>query len=423
MPDARRSTIRALVTAASAAVMLAALAVGQPQEPLGDTPRIVTIHAFWSVGCPHCHRALALLERIAADDPAIRLRRHEVENDAASATLFAALIERHSLPPAVPTILIGPRVLTGFLEGGSERQIRAAIDACRAGPCPDLIEDRRRGDATTDARAAADLAGATAAEAQASALPDTIRLPLLGSVEPGALSLPALTVVLGAADGFNPCAMWALAYLLGLVLPMRDRRRIWLLGGVFLLVSGVVYWLLLTAWLNIVLLIAGLAWIRLVVAAAAAAAGIHHLAVFAAGPQSSCPVTQPASRRRILDALGNQARASQLAAAVVGVALLAVAVNLVEILCTAGLPAIYAAILAQAQLPGWQYHLHLLLYVLVFMADDMALFAGVMVTLRLTNAGTRYPHAARLVGGVVMVAIAALLVFRPDWLGVRPVAA
>jgi hypothetical protein len=145
--------------------------------------------------------------------------------------------------------------------------------------------------------------------------------------------------------------------------------------------------------------------------------------VFAAGPQTSCPVTRPASRRRILDALGDQARGSRLAAAVVGVALLAVAVNLVEVLCSAGLPAIYAAILAQVQLPDWQYHLHLLLYVLVFMADDVALLAGVMVTLRLTNAGMRYAHAARLVGGVVMVAIAALLVFRPDWLGVRPVAA
>lgn len=422
MPTARRTAIRALVTAASAVVVLAALAVGQPQGPPVDPPRIVTIHVFWSVGCPHCHRALAFLERIAADDPAIRLHRHEVESDAASAALFAALIERHGLPPAVPTILIGARAFTGFLEGGSERQIRTAIDACRAGPCPDLIEDRRRGDATTEALAAADLPGAAALSAQPP-LPDRVHLPLLGSVEPGALSLPALTVVLAAADGFNPCAMWALAYLLGLVLPMRDRRRIWLLGGVFLLVSGVVYWLLLAAWLNVVLLFAGFAWIRLLVAAAALASGIHHLAVFAAGPQSSCPVTQPASRRRILDALGDRARGAQLAAAVAGVALLAVAVNLVEILCSAGLPAIYTAILAQAQLPDWQYHLHLLLYVLVFMADDLALFAGVMVTLRLTDAGARYAHVARLVGGVVMVAIAVLLVFRPDWLGVRPVAA
>jgi hypothetical protein len=217
--------------------------------------------------------------------------------------------------------------------------------------------------------------------------------------------------------------MWALVFLLGLLLPMRDRRRIWLLGGVFLLVSGLVTWLLLAAWLNLVLLLAGLAWIRLAVAAAAAGAGVHHLAAFAAGPQATCPVTQAAPRRRILDALGEQAGGPRLAAAVAGVAALALAVNLVEILCSAGLPAVYSAVLAQAAIPAWQHHLYLLLYVVVFMGDDLALFAVAVATLRLSGDATRYARAARLVGGVLLIAIAVLLLWRPDWLGLRPGAA
>lgn len=406
-----------------AAPLLAfALLLAGARPALAEAPRIVTVHVFWSIGCPHCHRALTFLEQLAAEDRDLRLRRHEVENDPAARRLFVMLIERHGLPPAVPTIVIGPRAFTGFLEGGSEGPIRAAIAACRAGPCPQLIEERPRGEAAGPALAGATPDNPGPAQPLAPPLPETIRLPLLGSLDVATLSLPALTVVLAAADGFNPCAMWALVFLLGLLLPMRDQRRVWLLGGVFLLVSGLVYWLLLAAWLNLVLLLAGLAWIRLAVAGAAAAAGVHHLAAFAAGPQAACPVTQAEPRRRIMDALGERARGPRLAAAVAGVAMLAVAVNLVEILCSAGLPAVYAAVLAQAQVPAWQHQLYLLLYVLVFMADDLALFAGAMATLRLAGAGARYAHVARLLGGLMMVTIAVLLVWRPDWLGLRGVA-
>ncbi|MBR0681228.1 hypothetical protein GXW74_12100 [Roseomonas eburnea] len=379
----------------------------------------MTLHVFWSLGCPHCHRALEFLTRLTAEDDELRLRLHEVERDAEARRRFAALIDRHGLPPAVPTILIGPRVLTGFLEGASEAQIRAAIAACRTNPCPDLVEGLDSSD-LGGASAAAAGGGARdpgPAQPQAPDLPEMLRVPLLGDLRLADLSLPAVTVLLAAADGFNPCAMWALAFLLGLLLPMRDRGRIWLLGGVFLIVSGLVYWLLLAAWLNLVLLIAGLAWIRVAVALAAAAAGVHHLRAFAAGPQASCPVTQAAPRRRMLDSLAEQARGARLLAAAGGVALLAVAVNLVEILCSAGLPAVYSALLAQAPIPPWQHQLYLLLYIAVFMADDVALFAGAVATLHLTSADTRYAHATRLVGGLVMLAIAGLLLWRPDWLG------
>ena len=399
----------------AALVLALALACLVARPVAADPPSVVTVHVFWSIGCPHCHRALAFLERVAAEEPDIRLRRHEIESDIAARRLFAALVERHGLPPAVPTIIIGPRSFTGFLEGGSEGPIRAAIAACRASPCAELVEERRSGDA-----GAALAAGQGPALPQAPPPPETIRLPLLGELDIASVSLPVLTVALAAADGFNPCAMWALVFLLGLLLPVRDRGRVWLLGGVFLFVSALVYWLLLAAWLNLMLLLGGLAWIRLVVAVAAAAAGLHHLRAFAAGAEASCPVTQAAPRRRLMDALGERAAGPRLLAAAGGVALLAIAVNLLEILCSAGLPAMYSAVLAQANVPGWQHQLYLLLYVAVFMADDIALFAGAMATLRLTGAGARYAHLARLLGGIVMVAIAALLLWRPDTLGLRP---
>jgi hypothetical protein len=92
------------------------------------------------------------------------------------------------------------------------------------------------------------------------------------------------------------------------------------------------------------------------------------------------------------------------------------AVNLVELLCSAGLPAAYTGVLTRTALPAWQYYLYLGLYIAVFMADDMAVFATAMLTLRLAGPGTSYARHAQLIGGMVLTLIGVLLLVRPEWL-------
>ena len=84
---------------------------------------------------------------------------------------------------------------------------------------------------------------------------DGIVLPIIGKLVPSEYSLPALAVVLGVVDGFNPCALWVLLYLISLVMTLKDRKRIRLIVGSFVLASGVLYFLFMTAWLNVFLLI------------------------------------------------------------------------------------------------------------------------------------------------------------------------
>ena len=102
--------------------------------------------------------------------------------------------------------------------------------------------------------------------------------------------------------------------------------------------------------------------------------------------------------------------------ALIGIVLLACAVNLVELVCSAGLPAIYTQVLSLSNLPTWQYYLYLLVYVLIFMADDLFIFLTAMATLRATGLQTKYTHLSRLIGGILMVLIGLLLIFRPDLL-------
>jgi hypothetical protein len=93
-----------------------------------------------------------------------------------------------------------------------------------------------------------------------------------------------------------------------------------------------------------------------------------------------------------------------------------VGVNFIELLCSAGIPAVYTQVLAMTSMPAWQHYAWLGLYVLVFLLDDVLVFVIAMATLEVTGVTARYAHHAQLVGGVVLLAVGGLLVFRPEWL-------
>jgi hypothetical protein len=247
-------------------------------------------------------------------------------------------------------------------------------------------------------------------------IPPMVFVPLLGEIRTADLSLPVLTVVLGALDGFNPCAMWVLVFLIGLLLGMQDHFRMWVLGSAFIAGSALVYFLFMAAWLNFLLFIGAVVWVRAAVGAVALAGGFYYLREYFQNPDAACKVTAPEGRRRVFESLRKLATESRFWLALAGIVALAFAVNLVELLCSAGIPAVYTQVLALSDLPAWQYYAYLSLYILVFMLDDLIVFVAAMKTLQLTGVTTRYARFSNLAGGAVLLPIGALLILRPEWL-------
>jgi hypothetical protein len=244
-----------------------------------------------------------------------------------------------------------------------------------------------------------------------------ITLPVFGDVALESLSLPALTVVLAAVDGFNPCAMWVLALLIGLLLGVEDSRRMWMLGAVFLLATGVMYFAVMAAWLNVVLWLGAVGWIRFAIGALAIGAGVYYLREYWTNPEAVCKVTGAGRKQRFSAAFRAMVDQPSLVLAALGVAVLAVAVNLVELACSAGLPAIYTQALAMHDLPTARYYLYILAYLVIFLFDDTLLFVVAMITLRAAVTTGRYARLSHLVGGVVLLALGAVMVLRPELLG------
>ena len=373
----------------------------------------VTVSVFWQMGCPYCAAAKADLAEIAATRPEVRIEAIELgTNDDADALFGRALAHFRHDQAAVPLVIVGDRSFLGHADGGrSARAYGEAIDDCRTRGCPDVLAALRRGE-TPDP--AAPRHGASAASVF---VPDTVEVPFFGTLRTGDLSLPALTVVLAAVDGFNPCAMWVLVFLIGLLLGLEDERRMWWLGGTFLFATAAMYFAVMAAWLELVLAIGAAVWLRLVVGVVAVAAGGWFLWEFHAAPDGQCRVTDADQRARLMTRFRGVVTQSRLLPATLGIMALAVMVNFVELVCSAGVPVVYGQILAMADLSTAAHYAHLALYLTIFMLDDVAIFVTAMVAARVSGLTGAYARWSHLIGGVVLVGLGAIMILRPEWLG------
>lgn len=364
------------------------------------------IHFFYTQGCPHCEAAEGFMRRYAGD-ARIEVRNYEVKHDPAGRAALETVVAALGLSDVgFPYFVVGRWSAIGYQ---SDEWTGALLDqevqACLAQGCPDPISAILAGKTPTFA----------AAPAQAT-LPAKLHLPLIGEISTATLSLPMLTVVLAALDGFNPCAMWALVFLLGLLMQVVDRKRMWILGLSFLAGTGLLYYFIMAAWLKVLLTIGLIFWVRVAVGfVALGAAGFYWYDYFT-NPEAVCEVSHTNQRQAFLARLKRVALEERLWPAVLGVLALAFAVNLIEFVCSAGIPAVYTQVLALTPMPAWQYHAYLLLYLLVFLIDDLLVFAVAATTLQFTAIGTRYARASRLIGGLVMAAIGLLLLLKPEWL-------
>lgn len=338
------------------------------------------LHVFFQPDCPHCHRAIEFLKT----QPDIAYDLHDVSTIVGE-RLLETVVKELAIAETnlgVPLFVYGQRYLIGFDSAETTgRELR------------DLVIKSEF--------------------ATPSGMPKNIRLPIFGEIDPSHYSLFALTAVMALADGFNPCAMWVLIYLISLIAGLQERAKIWWLVGTFVLASGVLYFLLMTAWLNTFLIIGYVRPLTQFIALAAIGFGIDHIyeLVWNRGV-IACEVGDVEQRQRTMH------RIRDIVAAPVGIASLALmtglafAINSVEFLCSAALPAMYTHILALMDLSSAAYYGYIALYVLFFMLDDLVIF-GLAAFAVQGVLDTRYAAFSRAAGGVVLLGLGVWMLMRP----------
>ncbi|MEQ8667873.1 MAG: hypothetical protein RIC12_01790 [Pirellulales bacterium] len=245
---------------------------------------------------------------------------------------------------------------------------------------------------------------------------DTITLPWIGEVRVSELGMPLFTLSVGLIDGFNPCAMWVLLFLLAVLVNLKSRSKMLAVAGTFVIISGVAYFAFIAAWLNVLGWIGLLRPVQITLAVLAIVVGTVHVKDFFAFHRGISFSIPESAKPGIYARVRSIVSAENLSAAIAGAAVLAVLVNIVELLCTAGLPALYSQILTMQGLPWWQNYLYLLLYILAYMFDDTLMVAAVVATMGRPKMQETHGRWLKLLSGTVILALGLVMLLRPGWL-------
>lgn len=369
----------------------------------------VGVYFFWGEGCPHCAKEKIFLDKLERDYEEVRVYEFEITRNQANVMLLQEMARDLDVEVAgVPFTVVGRDYWIGYQsEATTGKEIEAAVIG--------LIEEKGEAIGSEEGEAekgADDGTGVTTERVKRDGT--SIEVPILGEVEVEGLSLPVLTVVMAVLDGFNPCAMWTLLFLISLLLGMENRRRMWILGVTFVATSAGVYFLFLSAWLNLFLFVGMVGWIRGLIGLVAVGAGGYYLWDFCVNREGGCGVMGDEKRQKVFEKLKGIVLRQRFWMALMGIMLLAVAVNMVELVCSAGLPAVYTQVLSMSELASWQYYMYLVFYVLIFMLDDLFVFFTAMITLRVVGIESKYARYSHLIGGALMLVLGVLLWFKPE---------
>lgn len=366
----------------------------------------VNVYFFWGKACPHCAKEKIFLEKMAEKYEGIEIRSYEISTNRENLALLKKIGQELKIDVSgVPFTAVGKYHFAGYLNDETTgKEIETAVQCALETHCPDLV-----GDVINNSKK-------TSKIDERKAIPKKINLPLVGEIKTENFSLPLFTFIIALVDGFNPCAMWVLLFLISLLLGMKDRRRMWLLGTVFIVASGLAYFLFLAAWLNLFLFLGFVFWVRILVGLIALGAGGFNLKEFLVNKEGGCETVGEEKRQKMFAKIRKIVGKKELLLALAGIVVLAFGVNLIELVCSAGLPAIYTQVLSLTKLPPWQYYLYLLFYILIFMLDDLFVFFVAMTTLQAVGVESKYARWSRLIGGFLMLAIGVLLLFKPELL-------
>jgi glutaredoxin len=366
-----------------------------PVASLEEIPPL-EIEVFVREGCSHCEAAKTFLAALERERPVLRFILTDIQRDPDALIRLQQLSRDAGIAQlGVPTIRIGDRLIVGFdTPATTGAQIRLALDSARA------------------SRDAASSPMCAATEQVVCQQPHeySVEIPFLGrQVSVTDLGLPLFTIVIGLLDGLNPCSMWVLILMISMLATSGDRRRMLAIAGTFVLIEGIAYFVFMAAWLNLFLLI-GLSRIsEVAIALLAIIAGAINLKDFIAFGRGVTLSIPAAAKPGIYAQLRAILRSQRLWPALAGTVVLAVLVQLVELLCTSGFPALYTRILTLRQLDRTSYYAYLLLYNLMYMLDDVIVLAIGVATLSQRRLQESDGRLLKLLAGLVMLGVGSYL--------------
>ena len=385
------------------------------------------LYLFYGDGCPHCADLKSYLEEEYSDDKEVKVYKYEVWYNEKNQKLLKKVEEVTGQPArGVPYFIIGEEVFQGYNAGDTwEKKIDKAIKKAKKGGYKDNVgitlglvdgkiekkedkSDKKEEQSTTEKN--------QKEEIKQEEVETKLDIPLIGTIDLKKVALPVIAIIMGLVDGFNPCAMWILIFLITMLFDYPNRKKMWILGCTFLFTSAFIYFLFMISFLNIAMFINGITILKLLIAAFALIFGGYNIYRYFKTKEVGCDVVDKDKRKKMMTRIKNILSEKKFILSLIGIILLAISVNLIELLCSLGLPVMFTEILAYNNITGAKNIVYIIIYVIFFLLDDLIIFFLAMKTLKINAISNKYNKYSHLIGGIIMILIGLLMLFKPEWL-------
>lgn len=371
----------------------------------------VSLSSFVRDDCGHCIEEKKFLESIRAEYPNLDIYYYNLAEEE-NRKLFSAIADKYDLVKGTPITMIRGTLVQGFesaeTTGGIFRELIGGEGENMR--FEDVVEGGATVHGSVSATCADDGSCSTAAPSY------IVRIPIIGTtIDVGTWPLFTLSAVLGFIDGFNPCAMWVLVMFLLVLSQVGSRKRMFQYAGIFILAEAIMYYLILTAWITAWDFIALDRLVTPAVGLLALGSGIFFLYRFATF-KPVCSVASLEQERRL--SVKAKALASKPLTFGVGLGILGLAfsVNIFEFACSIGIPQAFTKII-ELNAPHWlAWQGYMFTYILMYMVDDFIVFGIALYSIDKVQSTAGYAKWSSFIGGILMLILGILMVFRPDLL-------
>jgi thiol-disulfide isomerase/thioredoxin len=394
-----------------------------PAQPLSVAQQAdneVVIYFFWGDGCPHCAKAKPVLEGLATQYPSVKLYEFEIYYNEDNQKLFSDMGAVYGIEPRyVPTILIGDMVWEGYTDEFSQEitsfversLVEGSVDKGAA-----VIEGKGYVPFGASATTVAPTPAPTKTPGESTAdNTNTRKLPLFGEVDFSKMGLFLSTALIAFVDGFNPCSLWVLSMLLAITMHTGSRKKVLVIGLVFLTVTAAIYALFIAGLFTVLKVVSFVGWIQVVVALVALFFGIVNIkdyffykegVSFTISDDQKPGIYQRI--RKVMDA------GDSWWGLIGGTVVLAAGVSLVEFTCTAGFPVLWTNLVSSQQVTTITFVMLLLLYMLIYQLDELGIFLVAAFTLKSSRIEEKHGRILKLIGGVLMLTLAIVMLVKPE---------
>ncbi len=426
-----------LVSILCSSIALSETIISDP-NPIFENNSSINIYVFYGSTCPHCHELFYFLESLDNTIYPINVIQYEVWANTSNqnlAKLFSGAYGQDF--KGVPTYFIGDEMYVGYsslMNSDIKEQIVLTLDNSEKDPYDKtidyinfLIREESKNNNLGNINETCEFKINSGNITELDCLNLLVNkntnislsktdLSLLDKYNLSDKSLYILAMVLGFLDGFNPCAFFVLCFLLSMLVYAKSRKKMLLIGGVFVFMSGFIYFIFMSAWLNFFLVAKSITYVTLIAGLIAILIGFFNVKDFFFFKKGASLSISDKNKGKLMKKIRGLLKASSLTSMLIGTIILAISANIYELLCTAGFPMVFTKILTMNNLNTASYYTYLLLYNIFYVIPLIVIVLLFTFTFNAKKLSQGQGEALKLLSGIMMFSLGILLVFFPSYL-------